>query len=87
MNIEDIRLTLGDMQTAIWDMGIKLESEGKEVTQKDRLTTIANTATDKANQWWIEWVERALLVHPDNRDTWKAQYFEALKKLVEEVKA
>lgn len=72
MKIDDIRLTKEEVSNIT-----------KRVNVPPADIDIASTATDKANRWWIKWVERALLVHPDNRKTWKKQYLEALKNLVE----
>ena len=44
--LEDIRLDKGEIHKALWGRGIE------SLTQKAE--AVANTATDKANQWWMD---------------------------------
>ncbi len=78
--LEDIRLTPEEIQEVITPDFVKKQGRMWNILESE--TTLANAATDKANKWWIEWVERAILVHPDNRKAWERQYLEALRKLV-----
>jgi len=59
MELEEIRLTSDvkcDMADAVNELhpklGVKLQ-----VTILNLIDTVANTATDKANKWWVEYLE------------------------------
>jgi len=59
MNIEELRLDEDELDDLMCKPPVSVTLEilsPEEIARK-----IANTATDKANRWWIEWVDNMII--------------------------
>ena len=86
-----ILLTDEEMLKVIWDMGVRLESEGKEINQAERFNAVAEAQLKKV-VGWIE--DRGIVASPpipdinfklESGDLWLSKHdWQTLKKEVED---